>query len=174
MFDKQRKIVTKAVYSTLGAPVVARKVADEYAGKFTKYTDRVVEHAQSRYDESAQEGEKIAKRLQDGNVVEEIQTRVDMDKVQDRVGKLRDQLEAALESWRENFAPDEATEPPKKVAVEEPKKTGTAKPAAKKTTAKPATAKKTTAAKKTTTKTTPAKTTAAKKTTATKKTTASK
>ena len=173
MFETQRKAVVKVVHSTLGAPVVARRIAEEYYGKATEYADKLVEHAQARYDESATEGEKIAKRFQDGAVVDEIQQRVDMDKVQDRVGKLRDQLEAALDSWRENFTPGEVKAEPKKVEVE------SAKPAAKKAPAKKAPAKKTAAAKKPAAKTTatkkaPAKKAPAKKTTAAKSTAAKK
>lgn len=181
MFDKQRKTAGKAMYSTLGAPVVARRLAQEYAARFTKFSDRLIEQAHVHYEESAEEGKKIAERFQDGNVVEEIQTRVDMDRVQDRVGKLRDQLDAALEGWRENFAPDDAKEAPKKVAVEEPasaSKTAKSTKAASETTTTKKTPAKTTGAKATTTKKTPAKTTAAKKTTAktaaAKKTTAKK
>ncbi len=164
MFDTQKKIVIKAVHSSLGAPVVARRMAEEYMSKVSEIADRIVEQAQSRYDESAKEGAKIAKRFQNGTVVEEIQHRVDMDKVQDRVGKLRDQLDAALDSWRENFTPSEGKPAPEKVAVEGPKTVGKKTPANKpatKTSAKKTPAKKTTA-----TKTTAARTTAAKRTTA--------
>lgn len=166
MFETQKEMVTKAMHSTIGAPVVAKKVAEEYVSKLSEYADRLVELAQARYDESVVEGEKIAKRFQSGTVVEEIQHRVDMDKVQDRVGKLRDQLEAALDSWRENFTPETKPEA-KKVQVEAgkpaPKKTAAKTTAAKKPAAKKAPAKTTAARKPAAKKTTTAKTAAAKK-----------
>ncbi len=173
MLTAPRELATKTVYAAIGAPVVATRAVKEYRDRVAEYSGKIVDKAERQFDSMADEGEKIAKKLQGGQVVEEIQHRVDLEKVQDRVEKLRDQLEGALQSWRESFAHPEAKPPAKKVEVE----AAEAKPAAKKTTAarKPAAKKpaaKTAAAKKTTT--TAKKTTTTRKPAAKKTTTASK
>ena len=121
--------------------------------------------AQSQLDEYADEGEKVAKQLKDRNVVEELEHRMNIDKVQDRVEQLRDQLENTLNNWRESFVPEaekkvEAVKKP--VAKKAPaKKAPAKKPVAKKAPAKKAVAKKApakkTAAKKPVAKKTPVK-----------------
>jgi pyruvate/2-oxoglutarate dehydrogenase complex dihydrolipoamide acyltransferase (E2) component len=138
----QKEFAAKAFYAAVGAPVVAGRKMKDYMSKFAEYGDKMTDEAQERFDEWAKEGEKFTKQLQDRNMVEEIQHAMDLDKVQDRVEKLRDQLESALDNWRESFAPGEKPAEPAKPA---PK----AAPAAKK-----APAKKAPAAKKTTPKTT--------------------
>ena len=191
ILKSQREFARKAFYAGIGAPVVAGRMAKDYADKIVDHGNKLSDNAQKRFAEFSKEGEKVTKQLRDTDVVEEIQNRVDFDKVQDRVEKMRDQLEGALESWRESFTP--AAQPVKVAAKKAPaKKAPASKPAAKKPATKAAskpaakkapaktTAKKTTStAKKTTTaKKAPAKTTAkttAKKTTSTaKKTTAAK
>jgi len=137
--DAQKELATKAFYAALGAPVVYTRKAKEFAEKFVEYGDKLQDQAQDAFDEWAEEGEKVTKQFQDRKVVEEIRSQVDLEKVQDRVEKLRDQLEHALTSWRDNFTPDEA--PAKKA----PAKKAPAKkaPVAKKAPAKKAPAKKT-------------------------------
>ncbi len=156
MFEEQFALAKKAMYATIGAPVVATQKVKDYRGKVAERYGKLADNAEKQFDAFAAEGEKFAKKLQSGDVVEEIQSRVDLEKVQDRVEKLRDQLEGALHSWRESFAPAEPKTPAKKVPVEKT----TAKKAPAKTTAKKAPAK--TTAKKAPAKTTPAKTTAKK------------
>ncbi len=166
MFKEQMETATKAMYAMVGAPVVGARKVKGYGEKIVDGYGKLAEGAEKQYEAFAEEGEKFTKKLQNGDVVEEIQNRVDLEKVQDRVEKLRDQLEGALQSWRESFTPAEP-KPATKVPVE---------PAAKKTAPK-TTAKKTTAAKKSAPKTTAKKTTAAKKSapkTTAKKTTAAK
>ena len=162
----QKELARKAFYASIGAPVVAGRMAKDYADKLATRGNELTETAQKRFAEFSKEGEKVTKQLRDTDVVEEIQSRVDFDKVQDRVEKMRDQLEGALDSWRESFTP--AAQP---VAVKKPvaKKAPASKPAAKKPATKAATkapAKKapakTTARKTTTAKKAPAKTTAKK------------
>jgi len=159
MLEAQRKLATKTAYATLGAPVVATKMAKEYRAKMTKYTEQMATRAEKRFEAAAKEGHKIAKRIQRGTVVEEIQSRVDLEKVQDRVERLRDQLEGALQSWRESFSPGEPKVPATRVPVEKApvtkaaavKKPATRTAAVKKPVTKPAvkaTAAKTTAARK--------------------------
>ena len=46
------------------------------------------------------------------DVVEELEHRMNIDKVQDRVEQLRDQLETTLHNWRESFAPETAEKSP--------------------------------------------------------------
>lgn len=170
ILKSQKELARKAFYASIGAPVVAGRMAKDYADKLTARGTEFGESAQKRFQEFSKEGEKVTKQLRDTDVVEEIQSRVDFEKVQDRVEKMRDQLEGALDSWRESFTP--AAQP---VAVKAPakpaaKKAPASKPAAKKPATKAATkapAKKATA-KKAPAKKAPAKTTA-KKTTSTAK-----
>ena len=165
MFETQKDLVTKAAYVALGAPVVATRAVREYSSK-------LAEGAQTQIAGFAEEGEKTAKKLQGGSVVEELQHRVDLEKVQDRVEKLRDQLEGALQSWRESFTPTDTKAPARKVTVEGADKATTAKSTTTTTTKTAATkapAAKTTAAKKAPAKKAPAKST----TTRTQKTTTS-
>ncbi len=172
----------KAFYAAVGAPLVTVKRAGEALKELSdKLTDRVgdmgdklTEDARKEFELWADEGEKLMAKLSEQKVVEDISARVDLDEIQERVGKLRDQLEDILSSWRESFAPHEEVEKPK-VEVEE--KPAAKKPAAKTTAAKKPAAKtapakkpaaKTTAAKKPAAKTTAAKKPAAKATTASK------
>lgn len=193
----QKEFARKAFYAGIGAPVVAGRKVKDLADKLASRGSELGESAQQRFDEFSKEGEKVTKQLRDTDVVEEIQNRVDFDKVQGRVEKMRDQLEGALESWRESFAPaaakpvevkatvkatakkapaskPAAKKPATKATTKKPAATATAKkPAAKATTAKKTTAKATTAkkpaAKKPAAKATTAKKPAAKKTAAAKK-----
>ncbi len=167
----------KAFYAAVGAPLVTVKRAGEALKELTeKLSDRVgdmgdklTEDARKEFDLWADEGEKLIAKLSEQKVVEDLSARVDLDEIQERVGKLRDQLEDILSSWRESFAPHEEVEKPK-VEVEEKPAAKTAP--AKKPTAKTAPAKKP-AAKKPAAKTAAAKKPAAKKPAA-KATTASK
>jgi hypothetical protein len=140
-FKAQKELATKTAYAAVGAPiVVSRKVMD--------FGSKMMSDAQGLIDQYASEGKKATKQLRERNVVEEIEHRMNIDKVQDRVEQLRDQLENTLANWRESFAP------------EEPIKKPAAKPAAKKPAAKKAPAKKAPAkpaAKKAPAKKTPAK-----------------
>jgi hypothetical protein len=139
----QKEMATKAVHATLGAPVVITRQVRHIGGqqlrelreRFAGYSEKRTATAQDLVDEYAVEGEKVATQIRGNTVVEELQHRVDLDKVTDRVEKLRDQLEAAMQTWRESFNPGEAKEAAKKVAVEaeEPKTVPAAKRPAKAT-----------------------------------------
>ena len=155
----QKEFAKKTFYAGIGAPVVAGRLAKDYAEWLADQGSKVSKMAQDRFEELSKEGQKVTKQLRDADVVEELQSRVDFDKVQDRVEKMRDQLEGALESWRESFTP--ATKPgaAKPVAAKTAAKAPASKPAAKKAPA----AKKTAPAKKAPAKTTAKKATAAKK-----------
>jgi len=141
-----KEMAKKTVYVAIGAPVVmTRKVKD--------FGNKIATDTHDQIDEYAVEGEKVTKQIKDRNVVEELEHRINIDKVQDRVEQLRDQLENTLNNWRESFAPDGETAPKK--------------PAAPKPAAKKAPAKKAPASKATTTKA-PAKKAPAKKASTTK------
>jgi len=143
----QKELAKKTFYAGIGAPVVAARMAKDYAEWLANQGSKYGKRAQGRFDELSKEGQKVTKQLRDADVVEELQSRVDFDKVQDRVEKMRDQLEGALESWRDSFAP--AAKPAAKPVTA--KKAPASKPAAKKPATKSATtAKKAPAAKKTT------------------------
>ncbi len=129
-FQASKQTMQRTAYAAVGAPfVVGRKLKD--------FGTKMVEDAQTQYDRYAVEGEKLAKQLRDRNVVEEIEHRMHIDKVQDRVEQLRDQLENTLNNWRESFAPEEEAQKP-----------ATKKPTAKTTSAKAAPEAKKPAAKK--------------------------
>ena len=153
--ESQKNLARKAFYAGIGAPVVAGRMAKDYAEKLAASSSKLGDSAQKRFDEFSVEGEKFAKQLREADVVEEIQHRMDFEKVQGRVEKMRDQLEGAMETWSESFIP---------AANPDAKKAPASKPAAKKpatkTAAKPAAKKVTTAAKKAPAKTTARKTTA--------------
>jgi hypothetical protein len=139
-FETPKKLAQKTAFVAVGAPVVvARKVKG--------FSTKMVSDAQTQIDTYAKEGKKVTKQIKDRNVVEELEHRINIDKVQDRVEQLRDQLESTLNNWRESFTP---------AAEESAKKTAAAKPAAKKAPATKATAKKASAKKA------PAKATASK------------
>ncbi len=152
MLKAQKEFATKAFHAAVGAPVIAGRRLREYGGKVAEFSGKWADEAQSQYEEFAAEGEKVTTKLRDRNMVEELQSRVDLEKVQDRVEKLRDQLEGALASWRESFTPEEQAKkaepekkaPAKTTAAKKPaaKKAAAKKPAAKKPAAKTAAAKK--------------------------------
>jgi hypothetical protein len=158
----QKEMVKKTFYASIGAPVVAGRMAKDYAEWLSARGSKYGKLAQDRFEELSKEGQKVTKQLRDADVVEELQSRVDFDKVQDRVEKMRDQLEGALESWRESFTPVAKPAEAKPVAAKKPATKATAKKApAKKATAKKAPATK--AAAKPAAKKAPAKKTAAAK-----------
>ena len=145
------------LYAAVGAPVVAgRKVADQVSNlreRVSKETTTYTKTAEKAIDSWATEGEKVVNRISDGTVVEEISQKVDLDQAKEQVGKLRDQLEDMLDTWRQSFRPEkEAAKPaPKTAADKKPANKPAAKTAAKKPATKPAakTAAKKPAAKKT-------------------------
>ncbi len=122
----------KAAYAVMGAPVVAgRRIAD-YAGKVGK-------SLQKEFEAWVAEGERLSGEVREGKMVSEIKERVDLDQLQGRVEKLKDQLEDVLTNWRETFKPgQDKTEADKPKATKKPvaksvaKKTAVKKPAAKK------------------------------------------
>ena len=154
-----KEVARKTAYAAVGAPVVVTRKVKEFSSK-------MMSDAQHQIDEYAAEGEKVTKQLKDRNVVEELEHRMNIDKVQDRVEQLRDQLENTLNNWRESFAPEEEKAPAAKSAAKKPAakkpaaKKAPAKAAAKKPAAKAATKKPATkaATKKPAAKKTPAKT----------------
>lgn len=136
----------KAAYALIGAPVWAAK-------KLTEMTSELGDATRREYDAWVKEGEKLAKRVGDGDMVEGLSERMDLDQIQDQIEKLRDQLEGVLGNWRDSFRTDakpSAKEPAKKPATRKPaaKKPAAKKPAAKKSAAKKPAAKKPTATKK--------------------------
>jgi hypothetical protein len=139
--ESSKDLVTKTVYAAIGAPVVFGRKVKAYAEKAGELGPKVTEGAQHTFEEWAEEGEKFTKGLQDSSVVEEVQSRVDLEKVQDRVEKLRDQLEASMTTWREGFAPGGKPAEKAPAAKAPAKKAPAKKPAAKATTKKAPAAK---------------------------------
>lgn len=122
-------VIKKTAFAAVGAPVVVGR-------KVKGFSTKVVEEAQAQFDTYATEGEKMAKQLKKRNVVEELEQRISIDKVQDRVERLRDQLETTLSNWRDSFAPAAKPASVKKPAAKAPAKKPAAKTTAKKTPAK--------------------------------------
>lgn len=148
--DDKKAMATKAFYAAIGAPVVAVRLLSEYSDKMMEAGNKLTGAAKSQFETLAEEGEKFASELRSSDMADDIQEFVSVDQIQDTVGKLREQLESALTSWRETFNPDG----PVKVKTTRAK---TVKPAATKTaTRKPATKAKATrpATKKSTTRST--------------------
>ena len=183
---KIKEDARKALFAAVGAPVfvgkaVGEKLSERFTEANTKATDfreKFLKDARNEFEKWAAEGETLVKKLQDGEALEDLTQRVDVDQFQEQVGKLRHQLEDIIESWRSNFTPD--SEKPTKVTIEvdaapkakpapaaakkAPAKKAAAKKAPAKATAKAATAPKKAAAKKPAAKTaTATKTAAAKK-----------
>ena len=173
------KSTKKALYATVGAPVLTAKRVNE---KFQEMTAKLRDtDLTAEFDAWAAEGEKLFDRFADQPMIDEISSKLDDIDMPAQVGKLRDQLDEMVENWRKNFRPadvavkvdetpkqDEAAKkaPAKKAAP----KASTAKTTAAKSTAKKAPAKKA-APKASTAKSSTTKSTAAKKTTASKTTT---
>jgi outer membrane biosynthesis protein TonB len=86
-------------YAVVGAPVVASR-------GIAKTGTKVVSIAKNEYEAFASEGRKVTERLRKNPMVDEINSRVDLDSVQDRVDKLRDQMEDLLANWRDSFTPE--------------------------------------------------------------------
>lgn len=111
---EMRETAQKTAYAVVGAPVVAgRRIAD--------YTGKLGRSAQKQLESWVTEGHKITAQLKERKVVADLREKVDFEQLQERVEKLRDQLEEVLANWRENFkpadepaaAPAEKTEKPK-------------------------------------------------------------
>jgi len=138
------------LYAAVGAPVIAaRKVTDKVGDLKVKINEETADYtkvAGKAFETWASEGEKVVARVSDNKTVEEITAKVDLDQVQEQVGKLRTQLEDMLATWRASFRP--ATE--------------SAKPAAKKASDSKASAPKASTSKASAAKTTTAKTSTAK------------
>ncbi len=148
---------TKILYAAVGAPVVAaRKMGEKVTDLRTKLSEEATEYgkvAEKAIDTWAVEGEKVVGRITDGKVVDEIAAKVDLDQAKEQVGKLRDQLEDMLATWRSSFRPEKVSGTiAEKVEVVETKAPAKKAPAKKPATRKPA-------AKKTGTKASAAKTT---------------
>ena len=138
---------TKSVlYAVVGAPVVAaRKVGEkavELRAKLSENANGYGQAAEKAIDQWAVEGEKVVGRITEGKVVEEISSKVDLDQAKEQVGKLRDQLEDMLATWRNSFRPEKSAEKPSQSA-KAPAKKPAAKPAAKTGASKASTAKTT-------------------------------
>jgi hypothetical protein len=134
------------LYAVVGAPVVAARKVGEKAGdariKFSESATGYGQAAEKAIDKWAVEGEKVVGRITEGKVVEEISSKVDLDQAKEQVGKLRDQLEDMLATWRNSFRPEKSAEKPtpsakapaKKPAAKPAAKTGATKASAAKTT----------------------------------------
>ncbi len=105
--------VTDPFYAAIGAPVLAGRKALELGGK-------ALTAAREGLEASATEGRSVFEDLTEGNVVEELTHRFEVD---ERVGKLREQVEGVFDRWREGFHAEKkaaAKKPAAKKAPEAP------------------------------------------------------
>jgi hypothetical protein len=98
--DALRTGAQRAAFAAVGAPVVVGRHLADYGGKMGSSLKHELEAF-------AAEGERLAGRLRDHNPVDGLKDRVDIDHLQVRVERLRDQLEEVLTQWRESFRPEE-------------------------------------------------------------------
>lgn len=127
----------KAAYAAIGAPAVARK-------RIAANSDKWRKGVQKEFDTWVAAGERLTGEMRDGKMVEDLKDKVDLDQLQDRVERLRDQLEDVLAGWRASFMPEKSDAAAKKPAAKAPvtKKPAAKKPAVKKPAAKAPAAKK--------------------------------
>ncbi len=118
----------KMAYAVIGAPAVAKKRIA---------SDKWRNSARKEFDSWVTEGERLTGQVKDAKVVEDIKEKVDVEQLQGRVEKLRDQLEDVLQSWKANFKPEKDEEKAeKKPAAKKAAAKAEKKPAAKKASAK--------------------------------------
>ena len=102
----------KAFYAAVGAPVVAVRKAAE---RVSEMRDKLAESLSSEYEAWAKEGESVVAKIADRQLVaefvEDMGSRVDLEHIQDQVGRLRQQLDEMLSNWRESFRPVQEEEP---------------------------------------------------------------
>jgi len=138
------------LYAAVGAPVAAAKAVNARFETLRKALGERTEDLTDRFEklveEWAEEGRQVVGKVSDGKVVDELAAKVDFDQAREQVGKLRDQLEEMLATWRQSFRPEGEVAETEAEKTEE-KKAPAAKAPAKKTTAAKTTAAKTTAAK---------------------------
>ena len=106
---------TKTVlHAAVGAPVIAyHKVEETVSTMKDKATERRTNYSKSAekaFEDWALEGEKVMSRFSEGKVAEEFSSRVDLDQAKEQVGKLRDQLEDMLDTWKHSFRPEKGEE----------------------------------------------------------------
>jgi hypothetical protein len=155
------------LYAAVGAPVAAAKAVnarfDTLRKTLGERTEDLTDRFEKLVEEWAEEGRQVVGKVSDGKVVDELAAKVDFDQAREQVGKLRDQLEEMLATWRASFRPEgEVAEKKAEPAEEKAEKAPAAKAPAKKPAAKKPAAKTTASktakapAKKTTTAKAPA------------------
>lgn len=155
------------LYAAVGAPVAAAKAVnarfDTLRKTLGERTEDLTDRFEKLVEEWAEEGRQVVGKVSDGKVVDELAAKVDFHQAREQVGKLRDQLEEMLATWRASFRPEgEVAEKKAEPAEEKAEKAPAAKAPAKKPAAKKPAAKTTASktakapAKKTTTAKAPA------------------
>jgi len=156
------------LYAAVGAPVVAaRKIGErveEIRASLNKEADSFTKTTSRKLEVWAGEGQKVIDKITHTKVVDELTAKVDFDQVSNQVGKLRDQLEDMLSTWRSSFRPEKvatanAGTSRVKFETKPVKKTAGSNGSAKRSTTKSSTKKAT--ATKATTRKAPAKKAAA-------------
>jgi len=135
------------LYAAVGAPVAAAKAVnarfDTLRKTLGERTEDLTDRFEKLVEEWAEEGRQVVGKVSDGKVVDELAAKVDFDQAREQVGKLRDQLEEMLATWRASFRPEgEVAEKKAEPAEEKAEKAPAAKAPAKKPAAKKPAAKK--------------------------------
>lgn len=105
----------EAVYAAVGAPIVTARALnarlENLRDEFETRSEGLSERAQQILEEWTTEGRQTVERVSDGRVVDEFAAKVDFDQAREQVGKLREQLEDMLATWRASFRPETSQEP---------------------------------------------------------------
>lgn len=105
-----------AMYAAVGAPIAAARalnarletLREELESRGEGLSDR----AQQLLEEWTREGRQAMEKVSEGKVVDEFASKVDFDQARDQVGKLREQLEEMLATWRSSFRPEAGDQAP--------------------------------------------------------------
>lgn len=122
--------------AAVGAPLAARRAVRgriaETRQRLRRTVVGVAEETERHIEEWAEEGESLVSTITGTRPVSEITSRVDFDRIEDRVVRARRQLEEVVSTWRESgrrAGPSPAPEP-QRPKVSEPETDETASPTA--------------------------------------------
>lgn len=99
-----------AVYAAVGAPIVTARAInarlENLRGELGSRTEGLNERAHHILEEWTHQGRQTMEKVSDGKMVDELAARMDFDQAREQVGRLREQLEEMLATWRTSFRPE--------------------------------------------------------------------
>lgn len=105
-----------AMYAAVGAPIVAARALNTRLETLRREMESrgegLGDRAQQLLDEWSREGRQAMGKVSEGKMVDEFASKVDFDQARQQVGKLRDQLEDVLGTWRTSFRPESSEQAP--------------------------------------------------------------